>query len=154
MRPGGSLHPIFGFWPDVEVTRSDPHSPCAGGMDPILQPHRGQKNRSMALTDVFSKPQELLAVGGEQQGSDCLQGRCSPHFASHCPQHQLPCYSPGPKPTESLQTAGQGSKGRTGRDVGPRHRAGTLPRDNRILISGREAGTAAVEEEDYDEREK
>lgn len=34
--------------------------------------------------------------------------------------HQLPCYSPGPEPTECLQTAEQGGKGRTGRDVGPR----------------------------------
>ena len=49
--------------------------------------------------------------------------------------------------------AEQGGDGRTGRDVGPRHRAGALPRDSRILVPGREAGTAAVEEEDYDERE-
>lgn len=95
-------------------------------------------------------------MGGERWGSDCLQGHCSPCFTSHCPPsipHLLPCYSPGPEPTECLQMAEQGGDGRTGRDVGPRHRAGALPRDSRILVPGREAGTAAVEEEDYDERE-
>lgn len=27
MRPGGSLHPIFGFWPDAEVTEVIPTLP-------------------------------------------------------------------------------------------------------------------------------
>lgn len=57
---------------------------------------------------------------------------------------------------EHLQTVKQEEMGRKGREGRPRHREGTLPplpRDSLSCIPGREAGTAAVEEEDYQERE-
>lgn len=115
----------------------------------------------MVLSRVLENPPR---AGGCGQRAEAMPCWVSAHRAFTFPGHKAPSPSPVCLAVIPLEARPRGASpdgkaerdGRKGGEGRPRHRQGALPplpSDGLSLIPGREAGTAAVEEEDYEERE-